>query len=242
MIEAVLFDLGNTLMRDLATSAGQMLEATGRPLHEWLQQSGLRPPRYTTYIRRLRMQMLWACLRSRITGREVRLVRVLESLHRRMGMPIAENHVQDLGRQCMPVLRSYFLPDDDARPMLHRLRASGLKMGVVSNTMIPGFAMDEHLRNQEMIEYFPVRIYSSEVGYRKPRREIFDMALDQLPAQPGHTMFVGDHAINDVRGPARLGMTTVLLAPTGCTPRRGVRPDHVIRGLAEIPQILNLRN
>lgn len=237
MIEAVLFDLGNTLMHDLATNTSRMLEAAGRPLHDWLTESGCRPPTYPRYMRRLKFRLLIECLWSRLSGREVRLIRTLERMHRGMGMPVTTQHIQELGRHCFTSLRHFFLPDVEARPLLQNLSSSGLKLGVVSNTMVPGFAMDAHLRDEALLEFLPVRIYSSEVGYRKPHRQIYLRAVEGIAVRPEHTMFVGDSAVNDVQGPAKLGMTTVLLSPHGKV-GRGVKPDHVVRRLSEVSALL----
>jgi putative hydrolase of the HAD superfamily len=52
-------------------------------------------------------------------------------------------------------------------------------------------------------------VFSSEVGKRKPHPAIYDAALSDLGVAPERALFVGDRLIEDVQGPAELGMTTV---------------------------------
>ncbi len=238
MIEAVLFDLGNTLMRDGSCDTRGVLEGVGRSLHDWLRQIGFGPPAYATYARRLRRRLIRAYLWARLRRREVPLMATTRIAHDRMGISLTEEHLLQMGSRCQPVLARFLTPDVEARTVLHGLRTAGLKLGVVSNTMVPGFAMDAHLKTEQLIDYLPVRIYSSEVGYKKPHRRIYHAALDKLRTRPDRTVFVGDCAVNDVFGPSRLGIKTILFAPNGHSPRRRNRPDFVVRRLSEIPSVL----
>jgi HAD superfamily hydrolase (TIGR01549 family) len=238
MIEAVLFDLGNTLMHDGSDDARGVLDGFGRALHEWLVRIGSRPPAYPIYRRRIRRRFLRAYLWSQIRRREVPVLRTVQTTHRDMGISLTDEQIDEMGLQCVPVLSEFLRPDQAAAPLIQVLSTAGFKLGIVSNTMVPGFAMDEHLRRRGWLDYFPVRVYSSEVGYKKPHHRIFRLALDKLGVSPEKTLFVGDNVVNDVYGPARLGMQTVLLAPEGRSPQGRKRPNHVIRGLSEIPTLL----
>jgi HAD superfamily hydrolase (TIGR01509 family) len=240
-IDAVLFDLGDTLMMDAAAGMRRLLAEAGRPAYDWLRMNGFTPPPYTVYVAAVRRQFLKAFLWSRIIRREANLVRSARAVHRRMGMVLDDAQLREIAWRCTAPLREFFVPDEDARRVLERLHGSGLKLGVVSNTMIPGFAMDEHLRRERLLEYLPIRVYSSDVGYRKPHRRIYSAALERIGAAPERTVFVGDRADNDVWGPSRLGMRTVLFVRNGHSPRRA-RPDHVIRSLSEIPAVIGLRD
>jgi len=110
---------------------------------------------------------------------------------------------------------------------------------LVSNTLFPGFAVDDVLRHEKLLERFPVRVYSSDVGYMKPHRRIFEAALEQMCVPAEQTVFVGDRVDNDVRGAARLGMKTILMVRNGHVPRGRVRPDYIVRTLSEVPTVLH---
>ena len=86
--------------------------------------------------------------------------------------------------------------------MLDDFRRSGLKLAVVSNTFVPADAMDRHLAMFGLLDFFPVRVYSSDVGYRKPDPRIYRHALDQLGVPPAEALFVGDLLKTDIVGQA----------------------------------------
>lgn len=85
---------------------------------------------------------------------------------------------------------------------------------------------------------------SEAVGFRKPRREIFEAALSGLGAAPEECVHVGDSLQADVAGAAALGMRTVwitrrLADPAGLLAQHpGPGPDWQISDLAELPALL----
>ena len=92
--------------------------------------------------------------------------------------------------------------------------------------------------DEKLLERFPVRVYSSDVGYMKPHRRIFEAAIEQMGVPAEQMVFVGDRVDKDVRGAARMGMKTILMVRNGHVPRGRVRPDHIVRALSEVPTVL----
>jgi putative hydrolase of the HAD superfamily len=97
----------------------------------------------------------------------------------------------------------------DAHALLEALRGRGLKLGLVSNAFDPGWLLHRDLEEFGVAERLDFAVFSSEVGKRKPHPEIFERALDALGVESGRAMFVGDRLYEDVRGSGELGMTTV---------------------------------
>jgi len=56
-------------------------------------------------------------------------------------------------------------------------------------------------------------VISSEVGWKKPSRAIYDAALDILQVSPGQCVLVGNELEKDLWQAAQLGMRTVLFTP-----------------------------
>lgn len=239
MIDAVLFDLGDTLLHFETDQARRFLESAARPAYDRLLELGFHPPKYKAYLRAIKRRFLRAFIWSRLIRREARLVDAYHRLHRRMGIDIDDDQMKDLAMRCVAPFRQFFNVDGDARPVMAQLQAAGFKLGLVSNTIFPGFTVDDVLQHENLLERFPVRIYSSDVGYMKPHRRIFEMALDQLGVAAERTVFVGDRIDKDVRGAARLGMKTILLARNDRPPRGRACPDHVVRALSEVPAVLS---
>ena len=93
--------------------------------------------------------------------------------------------------------------------LLDSLRERGLKTGLVSNTMDPPWILHLDLDEQGLRERLDAIVFSSEVGVRKPRPEIFLRALEQLDVPAERALFVGDRLVADVLGAREVGMKTV---------------------------------
>lgn len=103
---------------------------------------------------------------------------------------------------------------DGVPALLATLRDGGRRLALVSNThsaeMVRG-----HLAAMGIAEAFDAVVTSVEVGYRKPRPEIFTAALDALGAEARDTVFVGDSYDPDFLGPRRMGMDAYLIVGDG---------------------------
>ncbi len=238
VIDAVLFDLGDTLLHFETEQARHFLESATRPAYEHLVALGFRVPEYRVYFRAIKQRFLRAFVWSRLIRREAQLVDTFHRLHHRLGIDINEAQMTDLAMRCVAPFQKFFNVDAEARAVMAELQAAGFKLGLVSNTLFPGFTVDDVLRLERLLEFFPMRVYSSDVGYMKPHRRIFETALERLGVAADHTVFVGDRMDKDVQGAARLGMKTILLNRNGRTPRGRICPDHVVRALSEVPTVL----
>ena len=92
--------------------------------------------------------------------------------------------------------------------LLESLRERGLKLALVSNAFDPGWLLQRDLEQMGLAERLDFAVFSSEVGKRKPHPEIFRSALDALRVEPERALFVGDRLYEDIRGAGELGMTT----------------------------------
>jgi putative hydrolase of the HAD superfamily len=93
--------------------------------------------------------------------------------------------------------------------LLESLRARGLKLGLVSNAFDPGWLLHLDLEQMGLAQRVDFSVFSSEVGTRKPHPAIFERALEALGVEPENALFVGDRLYEDIRGAGELGMTTV---------------------------------
>jgi putative hydrolase of the HAD superfamily len=97
-----------------------------------------------------------------------------------------------------------------AAEVLDRLRAAGLRLGVVSNS---DGRVEEALVAAGLRDRFEVVLDSALVGVEKPDPAIFRAALDALGVAPAEALYVGDLYEVDVVGARAAGMEAVLLAP-----------------------------
>ncbi len=239
LIDAVLFDIGDTLIHFSTWSARPYLNALARLVHGRLVEMGFSPPPFDRYRRLIRRRFACALVWSRIIRREAQVLGAFRQFHARMGIQLSEAQVFELGYLCIPALRPLFQADEEAVNVVESLHRRGFKLGIVSNTFFPSFAIDDVMRQDGLLDFFPVRVYSSDVRYMKPHPRIFETALDRMGVSAARSMYVGDRMDKDVRGSARIGMTTVLLNRHGRKRRGRLQPDHIVRRLSEIPTILS---
>lgn len=134
--------------------------------------------------------------------------------------------------------------DPDAVPLLTALRARGIKIGVLSNTI---WSRTEHERifaRDEITELIDADVYSSDIEYTKPHAEAFLAILSALGvADPGAAVFVGDRPFDDIHGAKAVGMRAILIPhseiPDSQRGHTEGAPDAVVQRLSEILAVVD---
>jgi len=116
---------------------------------------------------------------------------------------------------------------EDTLPALERLKAAGLRIGIVSNHV---WRLPEVIDALGVGGYVDCVLTSARVGYRKPHPRIYQMAIEAVACRPEAALFVGDSVSHDVEGPRAAGMRAVLIDRSGRYSDR-----EAIRSLAELP-------
>jgi len=89
-------------------------------------------------------------------------------------------------------------------------------------------------------------LVSDAIGWRKPRREVFEATLASLGVEACETLHVGDSLPSDVAGAAATGIRSAWITRRVPEPQellhkyRGPRPDHVLADLAELADLPEL--
>jgi len=106
-------------------------------------------------------------------------------------------------------------PDPTAVAVLQSLRGIGIKTAVVSNTPwgSPADAWRTELMRHGLLPHVDAAVFCVDVGWRKPHRAPFDRALAVLDVSADASLFVGDDQRWDVLGARNAGIRPVLLAP-----------------------------
>lgn len=86
----------------------------------------------------------------------------------------------------------------------------GIKIGLISNAARSSATYGRMLRAFGIAKYFDDLTISCEVGYLKPRKEIFESSLKSLSVRPEETLHVGDLFKADVVGATSYGMHAAL--------------------------------
>ena len=127
---------------------------------------------------------------------------------------------------------------DHYGPLLQRL-AGRYRLAVVSNFDYTPTAL-AILDAAGVRNLFAAIVVSDEVGWRKPRADIFQEAIRRTGADPRRTLFVGDRADIDVLGAHGVGMDAAWINPDRTPLPTGLRPPlYEIRDLAELEPIVD---
>jgi putative hydrolase of the HAD superfamily len=189
------------------------------------------------YLRRL-----WTANRDVPVAEHVRAI--LRALDRGLGDAVGgdllDELVQAYARPALIVPPTF---DATARAGLERLRASGVTLALVSNTMrTPGTILRTLLAGAGLLDCFAHTTFSDELGIRKPAPEIFWDTLRHVGGEPASTVHVGDDPILDVDGARAAGLRAVQVIGRSARPEPEPA-DRTITCLGELPAaIVSLEN
>ncbi len=115
----------------------------------------------------------------------------------------------------------------------------GIKIGLLSNVdSIKAKTRRPVMRKNEILHFFDTIILSDEVGYVKPQKKIFDLALNAIGIQDGSKVIhVGDNLIADAMGAKNAGLIPFLYDPHGF-----YKSDDNLITIKSLSEILNYLN
>ncbi len=248
MIRSVIFDLGNTLMYldddwDAATRRGAenlcaYLKGRGYPVPESFASDfiaildGNRPHAAQTNIEYTAEHALNDTLAQH------NICWIPEALLPRAVEKLYEPEI------------SRWLAYPDARATLENLRTRGLKIALLSNATDHGF-VERIAQNGNLVEFFDPLMTSAKISHRKPDPRAFLPILDAWQIPANEIVMVGDTPSFDILGAHRVGMRAVLIEDRWENPQpvHGefadvalMKPDAVIKQLAELPGVIDALN
>lgn len=129
-------------------------------------------------------------------------------------------------------------PLPDAIDTVRWLRESGRRLALLTNGA--GVAQRKKIARFELAHLFDAILVEGELGFGKPDERVYRRALEALRAPAGETWMVGDNLEWDVSAPQKLGMSGVWIdvRGRGVPEHSTVRPDHIVRSLAELRELL----
>jgi putative hydrolase of the HAD superfamily len=138
--------------------------------------------------------------------------------------------------------------DPDIPELWRGLRARGIKVGVLSNTIWTREYHRAVFARDGVLDLVDGDVYSSEIPWIKPHPEAFAAALDAVGvSDPGRAVYVGDRPYEDVHGAQRVGMRAVLV-PHSDIPldqqvaglgHDDVQPDAVVQRLIDLLAVVD---
>ena len=199
-IEAVLFDLGNTLVYSCPEET----------FHEILRAHGIVEP-----IDRVKQAMIKGNQEFDIEKHmhlpahefytewnlvELKHLDIIDQAK-------AEKLAQEIDSEWFEFAQLRLYPD--VKPTLQRLKDMGLKLGIITQ----GFEEDieKILPKIGLQKTFDVCVGANTIGKRKPSPEVFQYALEKLQVTPREAVFVGDDLKVDYPGAEKAGLIPILI-------------------------------
>jgi len=241
LVRAVLFDLGETLLRFGPLCPQALFNQAARLSYDYLKGLGQPVGSFARYWVVNWIGLRWNLLHSWIHKCDFDSLAVLRRHGEKKGIRLSDPQWLGLEEAWYRPLAQQVQVEPDLPNTLRQLADRGLKLGILSNSFIHASAMDEHLRQLGLLNFFPVRMFSYEFGFRKPDLRFFHEATRRLGVPPAETIFVGDRIGADVHGSRAAGMIPVLLSAHTNTGKRPPEGVLCIDRLAELPAILDNR-
>ncbi len=236
-IKCVIFDMGSTLIEfetrpwDAITDEGQML-AFDRLIDE-----GVNLPEFDVFTKRLdeiKNNFRKIAIRD---SKEWLIIDAFEIVLKEFDVDDTIRLSKIYSETFYSAVRKGIVLLDGVLETLESLQSRGMKLGLISNTIFPRYEHEKDLQDFGIRKYLDYRLYSSEIGIRKPKPEIFEKALRFFGLPPEQTVYVGDRYLEDVTGPQKVGMNPILI----CSKIREY-PDPMPDGfpvINKIPQLLD---
>ncbi len=238
MIKAVFFDFGGVL-----TETCWDLNVITESIKRGFSEAGFKLPAFFDNAFIERMKERWRAVLE--TKLEERLIDILRNLLNELNIKYSD---EALSRALNYVMEAPFCKvRKEAKSVLNKLKDMGLKLGIISNSPI---AFHRRVLEKNCLTgFFDAIIVSCEVSYRKPDKEIFNIALKRLNVRPTEAVYIGDVPCIDVPGAKELGMITILMKygdpavsledyTYSPADEKLCEPDYVIERLEEIIDIV----
>jgi len=238
--EAIIFDLGNTLIY-FDAEWSQVFPQADQALLCSLRNSGLElnesfkdafRERLDNYYREREMEFIEYTTRF-----------VLQTLLTEWGFKDVPDEVIRLSlSELHTVSQAHWQPEGDMMTALRQLKEQDYRLGMISNA---GDDADVQalIDKANIRSFFDIILTSASQGIRKPNPEIFKKALEYWELQASQVAMVGDTLGADILGAKNAGIYSIWITRRANTPANKahadtITPDEKIAKLSELPGIL----
>lgn len=205
MNKAIFWDFDGTLVHSEHLWSGSLYRSLQRyTLHKDITLEDIRPPMSHGFS----WDFYYEDMRE-ITG-EKWWNYTFEHIHRvYKAVGITDSEAKEL----LPLFRKVLLEPEnyhiyaDTIQTLETLRSKGYRHYLLSNNYPE---LDITMDRIGLSQYFDGMIISAQVGFDKPRREIFELALETA-GTPERCFMVGDNPQSDIKGALGVGIPAILV-------------------------------
>jgi HAD superfamily hydrolase (TIGR01509 family) len=171
---------------------------------------------------------LYLSLQERAFARKIPYEKMLAEFARGLGLPEPDGitRLHDLVQE----FSADIVVDPDLPGVLTELRARGVTVGMLTNSIHPDAVKRQWLEQAGIAHLFDLIVSSVDERCRKPDPEIFRRFTARVGLPPEATVFVG-HDPSEIEGAKAAGMITVCLR---CSCRQA---DYVVPRFSEVAEL-----
>ena len=241
-VEAVVFDWGGTLTPWHEVDLPQQWRVFAREVHGLPLDDPRMPLADLAEADSLALRLAQAEERAWSRGRQGHESASLASILEEAGIdPAHDRHLLALAAY-QRFWEPHTQTDPQVRPLWEALHESGVRVGVLSNTIWTRDYHREVFERDGVLDLLDGDVYSSEIHVVKPHREAFLLACEAVGVAPDRAVYVGDRLFEDVYGPQQVGMRAILVPhsdiPVGQRVAVEVEPDAVAHQLLDVADIV----
>ena len=237
-IEAVIFDLGETLLNFGRLDRTILFDKALRGSYDYLKEQSQPVHSFRLYRFFHTWGIRWNLFRSWITGDDFDSLELLKGYGRQRNLQMDEAQWEELNWRWYQGLSEVGQVEPGTASALKELGGMGLKVGLLSNTFVHKCCLERHLKNEGLLQFLPERFYSYDFDYRKPDVRIFQDVAQKMDIAAERMIYVGDRVDNDVKGSLAAGMLPVL--KKAYTNENTKIPEHTqqITTISELPGLI----
>lgn len=240
-LDAVIFDLGNTLVY-FDGDWSQVYTQADIELARFLRAAGLNLDEerfldeFRTRLERYHHEREYEFI-------EYTTAHILRTLLNEWGFSEVSDEAINAGLEAMyRVSQARWKPEEDALPTIRKLKEDGYRLGLISNAADDA-DIQKLVDKANLRPYFEIILSSAAAGIRKPHPQIFERALRTLKTSPSRSAMVGDTLEADILGAQNAGMVGIWITRRAEMLNKrdeteNIKPDAVIRCLSELPEVL----
>jgi FMN phosphatase YigB (HAD superfamily) len=212
-IRAVVFDLGHTLwditpQPDALARAYVEMRAT---LVQRLDRDDLpEPGAFQHAVRDVLHDAAKTYVMDGMDLREPPPHEWIDAACRRLGLEVEERLLREITPPLFSTEIDGLVVGDGTVEAVTALASAGIGIGCITNTLADTAAIRAMLRRYELEDVMVSVVVSTEEGWRKPHRALFEKSLRELNVHPAEAVFVGDSPMHDVGGAKGAGMFALL--------------------------------
>lgn len=238
-MKAVVFDLGHTLIDYYSNWENPELRAVERA-YKLATDNGCEaePDKFQSDLKKMLVE---GRARKEKELVEIPLYQVLDTIFQRYGCEVTD----EMLIEGMDIFYGVLVEERRLVPgtigMLEMVKAKGYAIGLVSDVAwgLPSEYPQRDMEYFHITDYFDDMVFSTDVGLRKPHPKMFKVALSNLGADAGRSIFVGNSLQCDVKGALGVGMTAVLKSSDYYQPDDSIVPDANVDQWSDLVEILD---